>query len=349
MPEGAATILDIARESGVDNSTVSLALRGNARIPDKTRQRILEVASRLNYTPNQSARALSRGRSRVIGIMLSDLANQFFGPYIDQIQLAAEEHNLAVSLKLCAWDLERQSRGILQFCESRVDGIVWAPVGGDQDVAPLLRRIGQCGAKCVLMGIPPAGITMNFVHSWETEALKVGAEHLRSLNHQRIGIATATGVPSQRGVRHVARLERMVAAIVEAGGTVDERHIFRTADNSYGGVELAGMFARTPVRDRPTAIFAADDMLARALIAGLLVQGLRVPQDVSVLGYDDAPGDGMGIVPLTSVGLDAVAAGRRIAELIIDLVEGKAAGKPPQHIMLHPRVAERSSCARISA
>ncbi len=115
MPRKHVTIIDVAREAGVDDSTVSLALRGDLRITERTRSHIREVASRLNYLPNQLARSLSGGRSRMIGVMLPDMENRFFAPPMEEFHAAAECKGYSFSIKFCNWDPGRERQGILQF------------------------------------------------------------------------------------------------------------------------------------------------------------------------------------------------------------------------------------------
>jgi DNA-binding LacI/PurR family transcriptional regulator len=344
------TIIDVAREAGVDNSTVSLALRGDRRITERTRARIREVATKLNYMPNQLARSLSGGRSRVIGVMLPDMENRFFTPPLEEFQAVAEQRGYAINVKFCSWDSRREERGLAQFCESRVDGVIWSPASGSLDrMKALIDRLHASGSQFVLMGLGPleqAPLTHQVGMS-ESEALQLGVAYLLGLGHRRIGIATATLMPGIRAELHRFRLAKLRKAFAAAGVTVADEDIFETADNDYGGVGIASVLRDRLADSLPTAIFAADDMLARGLIAGLHVAGLNVPDRISVLGFDNVPGDVSGPVPVTSVSVEARENGRQAIGLLLDVVEQKVPSQPYQSIVLHPRIVVCASCAKV--
>ena len=336
------TIVEVARATGLDNSTVSLALRGDCRIAEKTRRHVADVAQRLHYVPNQLASALSSGRSHVIGVMLPGLENQFFAPHLEEFQAAAERSKNAISLKFCDWDLKREENGLIQFCESRVDGLIWCPAGGPLErLKTLAAKLHAAEMTFVILGGPKLGHT---VGTSETQALKLGAEYLVARGHRRIAIATATAVPGLRGELHRNRLRIMREALHAAGVQVDDANIFETADNEYGGVEFAVPLRKRKPASRPTAIYAADDMLARAVVRGLRVAGIAVPDSISVLGFDDAPRGASGPVPITTVSLEARGNGRKAIELLLDLIAKRLPASPFKTIRLEPRLVERASC-----
>ena len=341
------TIVEVARATGLDNSTVSLALRGDRRIAEQTRLRIADVARRLNYVPNQLASALSSGRSRVIGVMLPGMENQFFAPHLEEFQAAAERSGNAIAIKFCDWDSQREEAGLLQFCSSRVDGLIWCPAGGsNEQLKATADKLHAARMPFVILGGPSK--MGHLVGTAEGAALKLGAEYLVGLGHRRIGIATATRVPGLRGALHRNRVLQLREALLAAGARVDAADIFETGDNEYGGVEFAVPLRERAPFSRPTAIYAADDMLARALVMGLRVAGIGVPSGVSVLGFDDAPRDASGPVPITSVSLEARGNGRAAIALLLDVIAGKVPPSPFKTIRLSPKIVERASCTGIS-
>jgi len=345
MAKTRVTMMDVARSLGVDHSTVSLALRCDPRIPEQTRNRVRQAAQKLNYMPNQIARTLSGGRSRVIGVMLPDMRNQFFVPHLEEIQAAAERSDLSVSVKFSNWDLEREDRGLMQFCASRVDGIIWAPILRSEDsMAGMLRKAESAGAKLVLLGGMNMGLKLNRVRCSSLEATRVAVDYLVKLGHRRVGVAGAISMDGNRGDHHRIRVQDMRDSLANAGRPVREEDVFVTADDLCGGVEIAGQIARRARADRPSIVFAADDMLAREMIAGFAVTGVNVPNDISVLGYDDAPGDAAGPVALTSVSLRGRDVGRAAGQLLVDLVENGTPADSPQLVKIQPEIVERASC-----
>jgi LacI family transcriptional regulator len=340
-------MFDVARRAGVNQSTVSLALREDPRIPAETQRRIADIARQMNYVPNHLARSLSGGRSRMIGLMLADMANQFFVPHLEEIRAGTEAAGLALSVIFCDWDPQREERGLMQFCENRVEGIIWSPAACPRnEVSTIVRKIQASGARCVMLGTNDQAIPATRVCVQEGDAVHAGAEYLVGLGHHHIGIATATKMAGARAELHRNRLARMRHAIGECGGRVDAGDVFDTADNDYGGVRIAAEIAARPPADRPTAIFAADDRLARAMVAGLLTNGIRLPEDLSVLGFDNAPGDANGEVSITSVSLESREIGRRAIELLVEMINRRSAPDRKEAFVLAPRIVERASCGR---
>jgi len=345
MVKDTVTMFDIARQAGVNQSTVSLALRDDPRIPAATRLRIAEAAKHLNYTPNHLARSLSGGRSRVIGVMLPDMINRFFLPHVQEIHAGAEAGGFTLSVKFCDWDSQREEGGLQQFCESRVEGVIWAPINrSEDDTIAKINKIQASGARCVILGPTEMGNVAPWVGVYESDAVRIGVEYLVGLGHRRIGIATATQIPGVRAQLHRHRLSMFCDAFRAAGVTINEADIYTTSDNEYGGVRIAAQIAAHGPSQRPTAVFAADDLLARGLIAGLSISGISVPGDVSVLGLDDAPGDTDGEVAITSVSPESREMGRQVIRLMLKQVTNRGAATSPQNIVLKPRIVERDSC-----
>jgi len=349
MAKKHVTIIDVAREAGVDNSTVSLALRGDERITLQTRERIRQAAARLHYVPNHLARSLSSRRSHVIGVMLTDMENRFYVAPLEEFQAGADRAGLAVSVKFSGWDPVREDAGLRQFCEARVDGLIWVPTGIQEGIqaSAVLEKLRAASIPIVTMGsesLRRMGIA-HCVGMQSVDALHCGASYLMNLGHRRIGFATAASKSGMRGKMHRTRLEKARIVLAESGGVLRDEDIFDTTDNEYGGVAIAASLVQRERSDWPTAIFAGDDMLARGLVAGLTALSVRVPQEISVLGYDDAPGDAEGPIPVTSVSIEAKEMGQRAIELLLDLIEERIAPQPLQSIMLKPRVVERASCA----
>lgn len=348
MSRNTVTMFDVARHASVNQSTVSLALRDDPRIPEATRRRIAEAARELNYTPNHLARSLSGGRSRVIGVMLPDLANRFFVPHLQEIQKGAQAAGLSLTVKFCDWDLESEERGLRHFWESRVDGVIWSPIERPHDeMAELARRIKLANAQCVVIGTTELRLEAPRVGMSEIGAIRTGIEYLLKLGHRKLGIATAARMPGVRSAVQSRRDAAMRSILAEAGLPVRQTHVYTTSDNAYGGVGLAAQIASTDPDKRPTAIFAADDMLARALIAGLTISKVKVPNQISVLGFDDAPGDAESEVALTSVSLQSRETGARVTRLMLDLLARNSKVPPDVVIELQPKIVERDSCARL--
>ncbi len=338
------TILDLAENAGVDNSTVSLALRDDPRISAATKERIKAIAKKMNYVPNSVARSLCGGKSRLIGVVLSSLENAFFSPHLDEFQKECEKSGYSLAVTVSSWSKQREVENLKRLCESRAEGIICVPV--EQDPDEFIRNIESVALEdtpFIFLGLPEktvahhAGVDMK-------RSMETGLDHLWSLGHRRIGFLHAEEKGSRRADLHKARQSFVKAYLKEKGAPALEEDLFVVSDNAYGAVGVAKELLKRK-GDRPTAIFCADDMLGRALIAGLDLAGIGVPDEISVLGIDDAPGNELGSVPLASVSLEAAKLACATMRLLMDMISMKTPAKPFKRIEIEPRIAQRASCA----
>lgn len=345
-----ATIVSIAKEANVSRASVYAVLNAtkptNIGVSEKIRERINRVADELGYVRNENARTLVTGRTYTIGVILSGMENQFFDPMLDEIYRTGDERGYSISVNLSAWDAEREKRGIDRFCGNRFDGIIWVPITTeDKGFQRNLKLIESMNIPLVLIGTNENQESEKWcqVAVRDEEAVKIGMEYLYSLGHREIAIATASTCVGRRGDLHINRLEDILRLAKKKG--INTKHIFKTSDNAYGGVGIASQIAEIPTGSRPSAIFAADDMLARGLIAGLTCLGVKVPEEISVLGCDDSPGNDKANIPLTSISLEAGEIGRQTLPLLFDLIDGKTPEASSRKIKVKPRLIERESCS----
>ncbi|MFZ2655446.1 MAG: LacI family DNA-binding transcriptional regulator [Victivallales bacterium] len=347
-----ATIVSIARKANVSRASVYAVLNAtkniNIKVGEKTRKRIIKVSEEMGYVRNESARSLVTGKNNTIGIMLTDMDNQFFRPMLDEIYNISDERGYSVAVSLCFWNAERERLHLSKFCGNRVEGIIWAPTRPDgRDFDRCIKLIESVGIPVVLLGIfnrRKSG-SLHQVGTSQEEAIRVGMEYLAKLGHRNIGILTARHAKGKKGEFHVERFEAMSSIAGMCGINVADEYTFDVEDCQYGGVGVASEIFRKPKSSWPTAIFAADDLLARGLIAGLSCLGVKIPDEISILGYDDAPGDENSTVPLTSISLKADELGKASLNLLLDIVGRKIPLEPARKILLPPQLVERKSCS----
>ncbi|OGV54222.1 MAG: hypothetical protein A2X45_07550 [Lentisphaerae bacterium GWF2_50_93] len=347
-----ATVSSVAKAAKVSRASVYAVLNAtkniNIRVSEKIEKRILQVADELGYVRNENARMLVTGKTNTIGVMLTGMENQFFDPMLKEIYRIGDGRGYSISVSFSSWDMERERRGISGFCGNRFEGIIWVPItpGGD-DFKRNIGLIESMNIPLLLIGTYeyPESDNRCQVGIREEESVSTGIEYLSSLGHRRIGIATATATECRRRNMHEIRLGHMRKLASDAGMIIYDRDIFNTSDNAYGGVGFAAEILRRPRSSWPTAIFAADDMLARGLIAGLSCLGVKVPDQISVLGFDDSPGNETAGIPVTSVSLETAEMGRRSLPLLLDVIERKLPDGSPQRIILKTRLVERKSCS----
>lgn len=348
------TVASVAKAANVSRASVYAVLNANKeniniRVSDKIKEKILKAADELGYVRNETARTLVSGKTYTIGVLLTSMENQFFDPMINEIYRIADERSYSISLFFSSWDTEREMRGIKSFCGHRYDGIVWVPVTTESnDFRKKINLIESMNIPLVLIGSNET-CNSNFLGQIRVStktAVEIGIDYLISLGHKDSGIATAIATKGHRSTLHEYRLQHIKEVAKAKGLTINENHIFNTSDNTYGGVNLATQIAQIPTADRPTAILAADDMLARGLIAGLTNLQINVPEDISVLGIDDSPGNDDAAIPTTSVSLEAAEMGHQALPLLLDMIDGKLVTNAEKDITLKAKLIERQSCSR---
>lgn len=346
------TIMDVAREAGVDFSTVSLALRKDPRIRSETRERIEAAARQIGYVPNRIARSLSGGATRVIGVMLTEMS-RFFATPLEEFQRIGEAAGYTLSVHFSWWDMERERKGMQQFCENCVESIIWAPTAFDavslQETASLLHN---ARITTVMLGLAHENENLALpCHQIGIDiksGLRLGLEHLLSLGHRHIAIATAAGTEGRRGEMFRLRLRILKELFTELQLPLDGSDILLTTDHEHGGIEIAMQLAHRPRSKWPTAVFAAEDSLARSLAKSFHALDISIPQDISLLGYHVGSDQPMGPVPLSTVSLESDNFATQAINLLFDLMRKKLPNEPHQIITVPSNIIERSSCAILS-
>ncbi len=314
---------DVAQAAGVDASVVSRVLSGDGRlsIRPETRQRVIEVATRLNYRPNRAARTLKTARTMAIGMVVPDLANPAFA----LIATGAERRAHAAGYVLVV--IRGSVNDRLRDLEGRVDGLLVAAATSDV----LYRHELFGGLPAVLVNRQEPGEIASVVVDDEAGSALAGA-HLISLGHREIGhVAGPQNVDTAR--RRLAGYRR---ALVDAGVEPREEWI---AEASYD--EASADFAATrllAVEPRPTALFAANIRMAIGTLAAVHRLGLRVPEDVSVIGFEDLPLAAYLSPPLTTIRMPLVELGSHAVDTLLAEIRGgdvrsTQVGIPPELVV----------------
>ncbi|BDP43944.1 LacI family transcriptional regulator (plasmid) [Deinococcus aetherius] len=334
----AVTVTDVARHAGVSAMTVSKALNGRDRISEETRARVLAAASELGYVANAAARSLRGGRTDLLGLLVQDLSNQYFAEIVRGASEAIRERGLDLVLYTSSNDPERERQRVATLSSGVSDGlIIVAPHGSPG----LLEQLQHSRVPVVL------------INAWNVDDLptvnpenRLGAraatEHLLALGHRRIGFVT--GRPdsplSPERPDGVMRLQGYREALVAAGVAFDPTLLHPGGLHLPLGREAGHDLLALP--DPPTAIFAANDFCAFGVIEAARERGLRVPEDLSVVGFDDVPMAGQVQPALTTVHHPLHDLGHRAATLLLDLLADHA---PERHVELPSRLIVRDSTA----
>ncbi|HEX5323653.1 MAG TPA: LacI family DNA-binding transcriptional regulator [Capsulimonadaceae bacterium] len=312
---GAATLQDVAKEAGVAVMTVSVVLNGarsSTRVSDATRARILDVAKRLRYRPNAVARGLSRRRMDTIGVVATtdgEDINLYFLELLNGIlQGCTSSGQNTTVFSVTDWDLEQPR--LLQFCDGRVDGMIFiSPFLG----ASFFEAFAQRSPFVTIHGPDTISAIYNIDADDEGGGYAV-TQHMISFGHRRIAHFTGSLYdPSAR-----CRLAGYRRALKDAGIPYEESLVIKGGFLAASGRRnMERLISQTKVEDLPTAIFCASDAIASGCMEALAAHNLRIPDDISIAGFDDLLLAKMTTPPITTIRQPFRKMGARAVELLL--------------------------------
>lgn len=324
------TIYDVAREAGVAPSTVSRAFSRPGRVNSSTAERIREVADRLGYRTNVMARALSTSRSRMLAVAVPDVANPFFSEVIRGAQLAAAEAGYTILLA-DTQESERLERESLERVLPTVDGVL---LGGSRMSDSTIRVVAKQKPVVVLNR---AIVDVPCVVVDNARGLELAVEHLEGLGHRAITYVAGPEASWADGMRWRSLLE------ATADRDVRVRRLGPYSPDVPGGLRAA-----EDLWSRPTsAVVTYNDQVAIGLVRGLAAHGVRVPRDVSVVGFDNIAAADLVTPGLTTVAAPIRHEGETATRHLLRLVEGERERVGPPAV-LPVRLVVRGSTAQRS-
>jgi DNA-binding LacI/PurR family transcriptional regulator len=327
------TIYDVARLAGVSTATVSRALNGTGQIAPATRAAIDAAVAQLGYHPNTAARSLVTRSTQTIALLLPDITNPFYADLVSGIQRRALETGHTMLLCTTEGDAEREEQYLALLRAKQVDGVL---VDGLVLPPDRIARFVRNGPPIVCLDRDVESASVPLVQVDNRLGARRATEHLLELGHRQI--AHVAGAPGL-GISE-ERVGGYRDALVAVGLAPDPRLVATGAFTEEGGHEATlGLLDAA----EPTAVFAANDLSALGALSALAERGLRVPDDVSVVGFDDLRLSRFTTPPLTTVHQPAREIARRATDLLLDL----AAGRPPQELrhVLEPELVVRGSTA----
>ncbi len=325
--EERVTIRELARLSGVSVGTVSRALNGYADVRPETRERITRLAQELDYTPAAAARSLVTQRSHVIGVFMEtgeghpDLQHPFFHEVLGGLKQRAG----AQGYDLLLFASERPGNGygphsyLKRARHHSVDGVVL--IGLDPE-DPEVRRLTRAEVPCVGIDMDLDGPATEVVMSDNVSGAEEAVRHLHGLGHRRI--ATITGMLESRP--GIDRLRGYRAAAQALGLAYRDEYVAYGDFYAESGREQTARLLRLP--ERPTAIFAAADMMAIGAVRAVAEAGLRVPEDVSIVGFDDIQLAPHINPPLTTMRQDKLGLGAAAGDALVARIAGDPGRQP---------------------
>ncbi len=333
----AATSIDVAKLAGVSQSAVSRTYTPGASVAEHTRSKVMDAARKLGYRPNAIARTLITRKSRMIAVVASYLDNQFYPVVIEKLSQRFQEDGYHVLLFIAEARTEADEL-LMQLMQYHVDGIVLLSATLSSGIA---KDCADAGIPVILFNrIAQAGGTVNSVASDNEAGGRMAAKALLAAGHVRIGYIAGMEDSSTNRDREAGFNAELAAS--------GKRVFARTVGHySFEGAQLAArqMFQAVDAAQRPSAVFVANDHMAIAVMDTLRGElGLRVPQDVAVIGFDNVPQAAWGGYSLSSIEQDAHAMIEATARIMLEQIQNESA--LAQHVSLSVRLIERGSTGK---
>ena len=332
------TIKDIAKLAGVSHTTVYRALNDKPRISQSTKERIISIAREFNYQPNVLAQSLVLGRTKTLGLVITTIVNPFYPELAKGIEDTARSLGYNIILCCTNFDISLESRYIDMIRSRGVDGIIFTSAHIHD---PNITRLMEDHFPLILVnrrvyGDPMMG-SIDYVVVENVKGGFLAVEHLIRMGNKRIGVIS--GSPDSSAA--VERLEGARKAFVEYGLNPAELVVLEGDFLKRSGYEVARRFLA--MADPPSAIFGVNDYMALGAFEAVLDSGLRVPEDVSLIGFNDITFSAMKGIELTTIGQKKYEMGSIAVHTLIDKIEGRDRDEVRQ-IALEPELIVRKSC-----
>ncbi len=327
---------DIARDLGVSAVTVSKVLRNHGDIGPKTRERVLQRIKELNYQPNQNARALATGRTHLVGLIVPDLLHQFFAQLTKGVARALRTRGYGLIMASSEEDPEFERQEINQMLARPVDAVI---IASAQRTPQYFSRISKQRIPYVLVDRNFEGLEANFIGTDDVRAGYVATEHLASKGCRRIayigGDYLSTAADRLKGYR---------AALKELGFRTQSKYICRSThlDDAADATGYRAMQTLLKLRPRPDGVFCFSDPIASGAMQAILAEGLRIPEDVAIIGCGNVLYASVLRVPLSSVDQQSEVMGECAAKMVLELIGGDGKNDM-REIRLRPTLVVRSS------
>ncbi|KMN20414.1 LacI family DNA-binding transcriptional regulator [Pseudomonas weihenstephanensis] len=302
-----ATIKDVAALAGISYTTVSHVLNKTRPVSEPVRLKVEEAIARLDYVPSAVARSLKAKSTATIGLLVANSLNPYFAELARGIEDYCERNNYCVILCNCDDDPDKQRSYLRVLLEKRVDGLVVASAGGNAGLAS-----GLAGVRTPMVIVDRSleGIDADLVRIDHEQGAYLATRHLLDLGHRAIA---CIGGPAITSVAHM-RKAGYLRALSEAGVTPNDDWMIESDFSCTGGYEAAG---RLLSGDRPSAIFACNDMMGIGVLRAAAERHIRVPEQLSVIGFDDVQMSRYVYPALTTVGQSILQLGETAAQVLL--------------------------------
>ncbi|WP_397535413.1 LacI family DNA-binding transcriptional regulator [Roseateles sp.] len=329
-----STIKDVAALAGVSFTTVSHVLNETRPVSADARRRVLAAVEEIGYLPSAVARSLRKSETKIIGVLVPNVNNPFFAELVVGVEECCRLAGYSVFLCNSDNDPRRQQQYMRTLLEKRVDGLLLSSAG---DAAALARIFKLATVPAVTVDRLVPGARADRVSVNNLDGASKAVRHLVGLGHRKIGCISG---PAEFEVTQ-ERVEGWRRAQEEAGFNADEQLLIESDFSSSGGYEAARQLLST--HPDMTALFASNDLMALGALRAAAEIGIKVPQQLSIVGFDDIELSSYVFPGMTTVGCSIRELGREAGRVLIDRIENP--GAPLKDVQLTPRLVLRESTA----
>ncbi|MCF7875461.1 LacI family transcriptional regulator [Candidatus Bipolaricaulota bacterium] len=328
------TMEDIAEKAGVSINTVSRALNDKPDINDQTKKEVLQIAEQLNYQPNRFAKGLRSSKTSTLGVIVADIMNPFFSALLKGVEKAAREKGYSIIVQDTDEKFENEQSAIQTILAEQVDGLLITPVQTNQQT---INELKHSELPFVLLGRHFDDLDSHYVVTDDIQGASEATEHLIARGHERIAIINGpTHISSSK-----ERLEGYRQTIMAHDLSLRDSFILKdnvTMEDGYrSGKELIS------ASSRPTAVLCYSDFVAMGVIKAARDEGLNIPEELAVVGYDDVLFSTYLEVPLTTVRIPKKELGEKALHALETLIDGGETENNLQQIKLDTELVIRQS------
>ena len=335
------TLEDVAKELGVSSMTVSRALNNTGYVNSETKRKIIKTAQEIGYVPNVLARSLKNKTTSNVGLVISNIKNLYYSGLTYVIQNRLKEHGYNLIIYNTNENLHNEKEALMNVQEQRCRGVIISSVGRNEKY---ISQLSKYSTHVVMINRPPVSKSINYVAYDNQRGAFIATEHLIQKGHR--AIAYLTGPSFNTSCRD--KLAGYRKALEQYGLPYDETLIIRIELSQIRGYQATLKLIDSGVSF--SAIFCFSDWIAIGALKALLENGIRVPEDVALVGYDNIDISAILRVPLTTVDIPAKTVGKKAVACLLEQIEqGNHHPQAPSHIVLEPGLVVRQSTESQSA
>jgi LacI family transcriptional regulator len=290
--KGRLDIRTVATAAGVSVATVSRVMNKVPTVDPQLSKKVWDTVHKLGYVPNTQARALVSGRSKLLGVIISDITNPFFPELIQGFEDKAIDVGYEALIGSTNYDLQRMEQCVQRMLERQVEGVAVMTFGIEE---PLLDRLSSQGIPMVFIDVAPRKKNISIIHVNYDQGIREAVQHLAALGHRRIGYITGP----HRLHSANARLNAFLSATERLGIRVPDNYVFHGDHTAEGGSR--GVEHLLSIKQPPTAIMCSNDVSALGAMHAISRAGLTIPSDISLIGFDDIQLTEYMLPPLTTI------------------------------------------------